>query len=78
MTLQAERSHVRQIAFATALRNGHNVIGIPKSLASAKSPVCGGLDAGRPSQMFHVIELRNAVKPTLCADAAISFEHPLA
>src|SRR5690242_12911136 len=34
MTLQAERPHVRKIAFAAAFAHGHDVVGIPQMLAS--------------------------------------------
>ena len=78
MALQAERAHIRQIAFAASLNHGYNVIGIPERLAAAQSPGRSCPGARRASQFFHMPELGNTVSTADCADSAVSLQHSFA
>jgi hypothetical protein len=78
MTLQTKRSHVREIALATALGDRNDVIRIPERFPPAKSPLGYCLRTCGAAQAFDVPELRNAIESTICANAAVAFQHAFA
>lgn len=78
MTLQTKRPHVGQIALTAAFRNGSDVIGVPKCLASAHTPFGHGFGTGWPSQSLDMPELRYTIETAKYANPAIAFEDALA
>jgi hypothetical protein len=78
VTLQAKRAHIGQIAFAPAFGHRDDVIGIPESFSSLKSPLGVCFRACRSAKPLDVPQLRNAVEAAYCADAAVAFEDTFA
>jgi len=78
MTLQAEGTHVRQIAFATAFGNGYDVIGIPKGLAASQTPGSDGLPTRCALEAADVGVFGDAIGSTERADSLVAFEDAVA
>jgi hypothetical protein len=77
MALQAKRTHIREVTFTAAFRDWQHMIGIPKRLTAAHSPVGCGLKTGGPAKALQTVEFGHAVDATHGADAAVPFEDSL-
>jgi hypothetical protein len=74
VTPKADSADVGEVAFAAALGNGQDMIGVPKrtALARLETPFRPAEDAARPAQTLESSPLRYTVESTLGADAAIA------
>ena len=78
MALQAERAHVREIAFAAAFGNGYDVVGIPKGLAAFQTPSRDGLPTRGAFEAADVSVFGDAIGSTQRANSLVAFEDAVA
>ena len=72
MALQAERAHIGEVAFASAFRHGHDVVGVPQVAATA--PIFLELAARGVIQLAFVLAQSFGVQAALRADATVAQE----
>jgi hypothetical protein len=77
---QTQGSHIREVALPSALRDRHNVIGVPKRFAAAfaKFPLFEKLSACGKIQLAHVTPQRDGIDAALRAYAVIAREYLVA
>jgi hypothetical protein len=78
MAFQAERAHIRQVALATPLDDGHDMIGVPERLASAPSPLSRGSNTRAAAQPLQSPKLRNAIDAARGAYSTVALEKAFA
>ena len=78
MAFEAQRLHIGQIAFAPALDNRHDMIGIPERFARAETPFSGCPQTRRTAQPANAAKFGNAIESALRADAAVALEDSFA
>ncbi len=78
VALETESTHVGEIAFAAALGDRQDVIGVPEGFAAAHRPFGGGPRASRTSEALDSVKLGDAVEMANGADTAIASENTFA
>jgi hypothetical protein len=74
MALQAKRSHVRKIAFATPFDHRNDMVGVPQTLSATEVPFGGCAAARVVTQLAEMDVSRNTIHAAERANSAISFK----
>jgi hypothetical protein len=78
MTLQTQSAKVGEVAFASALCDRDDMIGIPDRLPAPDLPIRQSALARSASQFAQTRELRDAIQTARCTDAFVALEYSLA
>lgn len=78
MTLETESAHVAEIAFAAALGDRDDVIGIPQRFAAFQTPGRSGLQPSGAAKTADVRVFGDAVGATQSTNAFVAFENAFA